>query len=68
MTVKDFFKTYPEAPGVWQAGDRLFLPSYGEQAKSYAAGEEVEVKYITREEATKPAKGKEKEVKDDGTE
>jgi len=49
MTTKQFFKTYPDAKGVWKAGKKLFLHSYEAQARSYARNNNVTCEYVPNE-------------------
>jgi hypothetical protein len=66
MSIQDFFKQYPNAEGVWQAGDQLFFKSAEALARRYAGAYGVELKWVERPQPTPKPSGK-KDV-NDGTE
>jgi len=60
--MKQFFKKYPKAPGLWKVGDRFFLHTFKAQAQDYATrtGQQLE-------EVTKGGKVQPKENQTDGS-
>lgn len=65
MTVEQFFKTYPDAPGVWQAGDKLYLRSAKAAAEAEARKAGTVPKWVTK---PAPAAKPEKKQVSDATE
>lgn len=69
--IDNFFSKYPNAPGLWQVGERLFFHSAKTQAEAAAREQATEPTYISRADweksKVKPRK-KEKDLNEDGTE
>lgn len=64
MTVTEFFNQYPDAPGVWQAGEKLYLRSAKAAAEAKARQLGITLKWVTKPaSAPKPSETK-KQVTD----
>lgn len=48
MTVTEFFNLYPDAPGVWQAGEKLYLRSAKAAAEAKARQLGTTPKWVTK--------------------
>jgi hypothetical protein len=68
MSINEFFKQYPEADGVWQAGDQLFFKSAEALARRYAGAYNVELNWVERPQPAPAPKASGKKDVNDGTE